>query len=348
MSAQRSQPESPAPVGDGPERSGAGPAQAPWCCQGDVPMGSDPVVCEGDAVVDGAVRVGASIRAGGSVCVGASTEHATIEAGGDIEVASAMVGGRGGSYTSGGSVRFRLANGATIHAEDNVSGELEMAGCRITCGGAVRCPIGHILGGHVTAVGGLVCGTLGSPGVGGVPTVVEVGIDDKLRRLSDRHAPTIMANLERAEKIRNKVGPLMAHMKRLTAQQRETATELLTEASMLYDETNALVTTLRGAMAESEMRAVRSVFVAAVIHPGTTIRFPAAQMIIEKAYKGPVRLVSDGRGSAAKVQAVDPTTGSVTTPKFALYADASLEALARAIAAVESAQAAAQAMRKAA
>lgn len=101
-------------------------------------------------------------------------------------------------------------------------------------------------------------------------------------------------------------------------------------------------------MAESQVRAVRSVFVAAVIHPGTTIRFPAAQMIIEKAYKGPVRLVSEGRGSSAKIQAFDPATRSVATPKFTLYADASLEALARAIAAVESAQAAAPAKCKAA
>ena len=316
--------------------------------ESDLPAGGEPVLCDGDVRVGGAVRVGASIKAGGAVRVATSAEHATISAGGDIEVAGAIVGGRGGAYTSGGSVRFRLANGATVEAEDHVSGDLEMAGCRITSGGMVRCPIGHILGGHITAAGGVVCGTLGSPGVGGVPTVVEVGIDDKLRRLSGQHVPTIVANLERAERIRTKVGPLMAHMKRLTAQQRETATELLTEASMLDDETSALVATLRGAMAESEMRAVRSVFVAAVIHPGTTIRFPAAQMIVEKAYKGPVRLVSEGKGSSAKVQAIDPCTVSVTTPKFALYADASLEALSRAIAAVESAQAAAQAMRKAA
>lgn len=306
--------------------------------EGDVAAGSPPVNAPGDILVTGSVRVGASLKAAGSITVRGSVESASLHAAHDITIDGALIGSREARIDAAGSVTARLINAATITAAHDITAQLEISSSRLIAGGAVRCPIGHILGGHLTANGGLVCGMLGSPGVGGIPTLVEVAIDDDIRRLAALHAPTILANLERIAKVRTKVQPLMAHLKHLSPQQKETATELLAEAGLLEESTYNLAGRLRSQLADSTTRAVRSAYIAAAIHPGTTIRFPSAQMIIEKPIKSPARLTCEGKGAAAKVVQTNPADRSSTIPVFSLYTDGPIAELTRALALVDQAR----------
>ena len=301
----------------------------------DLPAGSPPVSAPGNISVRGSVRAGVCVRAGGSMLIEGSVEGATLHAGADITIRGTLIGARDAHIACAGTLRARLINNADIEAEHDLWSELEIAHSRVICGGAVRCPIGHILGGHITANAGVSCGTLGSPGVGGAPTIVEVAIDEALRRASAAHCPTILANLDRITKVRTKVHPLMAHLKQLTPQQKETATELLAEAAALEEATSILAARLKTQIADSLTRAARTLFVAAAIHPGTTIRFPVAQMIVEKQTKGPFRITADGKGASAKVLMVNPADRQPISPKFSLYTDGPTAELQRALVAVE-------------
>ncbi len=330
--------ETPAPQPPaGPTPPPASPPEAPPVAtapvrveiKGDV--GAEPPVRhDGNLRICGSICTSGNVEATGSVNVGGTIEAATVKAGGDIEADGDIVGRNKGVCVSGGSVRFRSANSTSIEAVAEVVGLVEVANSRIIAGGSLRCMTGHIYGGHATVNGGVICATLGSPGAN--ETLIEVGIDEWLRRLSIQHSTAIEANLKRVQRIRSQIEPLLANQKSLTAQQKESATELLYNASELEEATEKLIQQLRGQVAASFGAAKREVTIMGKLYPGVVIRFLNVEVHIERLIKGPIKVCAEGKGGATRVVLTDLDKQEQTDMKCIGRTDPALSALMRALA----------------
>ncbi|MBX3376600.1 MAG: DUF342 domain-containing protein [Phycisphaeraceae bacterium] len=283
----------------------------------------------GDVRIGGSVCAGVSVRAGGSLHIGGTIESATVAAGGELIAEGGIVGRGKGRYTAGGSLAARSILAAHVEAGGDVTASVEIANSRLIIAGALLCETGHLYGGHATVNGGLRCGTLGSPGES--ETIVEVGIDETLRRLSAQHAAAIEANQNRIKRVRSQVEPLLAQQRALTAKQKETATELLYEAGELEERTLSLIRQLRDTVAASLAKAKLEVTVALTIHPGVLLRFPGFEARFDRAVKGPIRIFKDGKGAAARIVGTELKENTEVFIKHTPHTDPALAALFRAL-----------------
>ncbi len=283
----------------------------------------------GPVRIAGSVCAGVTLEIDGALTVSGTIESATVSVTGALDAAGGIVGRGKGRYVTGGHLTSRSIIAATIESKDDVRATVEIANSRIIAGGSLNCESGHIYGGHVTANGGVVCATLGSPGAS--ETIIEVGIDEELRRLGEKHAAEIDANQKRIQKVRSQVEPLMAQQRALTAKQKESATELLYEAGELEEKTLALIKELRGRVGASYARGKAEVVINSMLHPGVVLRFPSFEVKVERAIKGPIKFVKDGKGSAARVVLIDLRDNSEQSIKFLPWTDQLLSALFRSL-----------------
>lgn len=283
----------------------------------------------GDVQVSGSVCAGVNVRVGGSLHIAGTIESSTVAAGGDLVADGGIVGRGKGRYTATRSLTARSILAAQIEAGGNVTASVEIANSRLIVGGALVCESGHLYGGHVTVNGGLRCGTLGSPGES--ETIIEVGLDESLRRLSAQHAGVIETNQNRIKRVRSQVEPLLAQQRALTPKQKETATELLYEAGELEERTLALIRQLRESVGASLAQARPEVTIALTIHPGVVLRFPGLEARFDRAVKGPIRIFKDGKGASARIVGLDLKDNAEVFIKYIPHSDPALTALFRAL-----------------
>ena len=273
---------------------------------GDVDFAHGDIDCPGDLAVGGSILDQLKVRAAGSIRVGHAIEAAEVHAGRDLDVEGGIVGRQKGCCTAGGIVRAKFLADAHIDARGDVRIVGDISNSSITTAGAVEAPQGSILGGCVIANGGIRCAVLGSSS--GVPTIVEAGTDAALRQRATADLARLDALHQRAEKIQETVGPLMRNQKKLTAQQKEKATELLFQASEVQQQIEPDLRRLERELAESAAAGRLEIHVEQVIHPGTVVRFPGIKATIEHATAGPVIVIVRQFGRERRIMLTTPDT----------------------------------------
>jgi hypothetical protein len=123
-----------------------------------------------------------------------------------------------------------------------------------------------------------------------VRTLVELGIDDRVRQLALQHMPVIEQKRKQVIKVRTLIEPLMKNIKQLNAQQKEKATELLYDAEQTQTEADDLLQTLKNALAQSSARTREELQVQQMLYPGVTVRFSGLETTIRSPIKGPARI----------------------------------------------------------
>jgi hypothetical protein len=305
-------------------------ATSPREIRGDVGAAGGDIHHDGDLKVGGNIRGGMTVVAGGELTVGGSIDAAHVKAARSITVAGAIAGHGKGRCVSGGTVSFRIANGMEIHAAEDVVAVIEIVNCRIIAGGALKCEQGSLHGGHITANGGVICDTLGSPA--GMATLIEAGIDERLRRLGETVALEIERNLIKIHRVRTEIAPLLANQKALTAKQKETATEMLFEAGELEEKTETLIRDLRRAADAIRARGKPEVVVNKTLNPGVTVRFDGVETAITEPIAGPVRIWIKPLGHSHQIVLTDLTDNTSHSLMTSAHVDAKLAALKQAIA----------------
>lgn len=307
------------------------PSAAPRTIRGDVgPAGGD-VSHAGPLEVGGTLRDGMTIEVGGDLSVGGSIEAAAVRALGGITVAGSIAGRGKGLCFCTGPIRFRIGNGATIEASGDVHAEIEITSSRIITFGKLLCEKGQVHGGRITASGGITCDKLGSPA--GIPTLVEAGIDERLRRLGKTRAAQISRNCGKIREVRSQIEPLLTHAKSLSPSQKERATELLCQASEMEQETEKLVQALTRVVSVVRACGRSEVNVTGTLYAGVTIRLGAGvETRIGTNIAGPVKIWCKPAGRSHQVLLTELATNSVHPLETIPYSDTDLAALDRALA----------------
>lgn len=253
---------------------------------GDVDLSVGHITHPGAVVVEQDVLEGAKVEAAGDIEIIGSTEAADIVCGGTLVVHGSILGGEGRTIRASGNIHARLIMGADVEAGGDVLVEREIVNCRVKTRGKVEMPLGRLVGGEVTAHGGVRVGQLGSPGA--VRTVVIAGEDFQLEneiKQREEQADETRASLAALEEKANVV---RQRMHRLSVQQQETAMLFLVEVDRMRDSLRELCEEMDHLREESLQRARRAVGATSAVHPETFIGMDAKWLHIKDEVKGPV------------------------------------------------------------
>ena len=127
---------------------------------------------DGDVLVRGDVKPGFTITATGSVVIGGMVEHASIRAGGDINL-QGVVGNHeadaagdaddgAASIEAGGDIDVQYLHTISVRADGEVRVNREIVNCTVRAARVLTAPSGRIVGGEVTADFEIGAGSLGS------------------------------------------------------------------------------------------------------------------------------------------------------------------------------------------
>ncbi|MBQ4536824.1 MAG: DUF342 domain-containing protein [Lachnospiraceae bacterium] len=241
----------------------------------------------GSVQVNGNVAVNFSVRAKGNVIVNGVVEGAYIEAGGNIIIARGMNGMSKGVLKAGGNVVTKFLENATVEAEGYVNAGSILhsnvaAGTEIVVNGKRA----FITGGHVRADQKIEAKTIGA--VMGAPTIIEVGVDPKLKeryQQLQKEIAEIVQLIKSAQPVIANFAEKRAKGAKFSADQlryvKETATALEARKVELIQKNKEM----NDMQSIFDPRKKASVIVRGEVYPGTTIIIGDVSMVVHKDYK---------------------------------------------------------------
>lgn len=251
----------------------------------DVEANTEKIISKIPIHIAGAVR-GAPISCESSIVVEQAIEAADLQSGNDIIVGEGITGRNRAKIVAAGNIVARYCESATLEAGGDVQILTSLNHAEVRAMGRVEIAGGVILGGSLYAREGVIAKAVGNDA--GVKTLVRVGIHpDVLAAIAEKDNE-IRAKEETASRIRETVQPLMAQMKRLTAAQREKATELLAQADEISDEIEQLKAAQQEVLRRSKPDRPPSIEVESKLYEGTVLFFDELEFRVDKELRGPV------------------------------------------------------------
>lgn len=242
----------------------------------------------------GALR-GVTVECERSIVVEQAIESAELHAGNDVITAEGIVGRNRGTIIAAGSIVARYCESATLEAGGDVRILTSLNNTDLRAMGRVDISGGVIVGGTLYAREGVIAKAVGNDI--GVKTILRVGIHpDVLAAIAEKESE-IRIKQQTASRIRDTVQPLMAQMKRLTASQREKATELLAQADEISDEIEQLQADQQEMSQHARPVRPASVEVESKLYQGTILFFDDLECRVDHEMRGPVLIrLSDVKG----------------------------------------------------
>ncbi len=245
-----------------------------------------------------------------SITVGGAIEAAKVTAKGDVVVRGGILGRGKGAVEVGGDIVAKFCDEADLRAEGTIKIAREVMNSRIRCYSKVLAPRGSIIGGEVYARGGVEAVSLGSDA--NVPTSITLGIHPDILRQAAAIEAALKPKREACDRVRQAVQPLLANLKRLTATQKEQATELLFKADAAAAEIDEAASKREQMLREARADDVPYVLVSKVVHQGVTIRIGRRHTVFDKDVAGPIRIEKRKVDRVTEFVAVNQLTGSLT------------------------------------
>ena len=197
-----------------------------------------------------------------------------------------------------------------IRAGGDVRIGKEVMNCRIVTEGQLQLTRGALIGGFAYARGGAKIGSAGSDA--NVRTRLCLGIHPCTLAEMHKLEEQCRSKLDFIERIRATVKPLMANLKRLTAEQKEQATELLYKADEAEAEVRKSVERRDNLVAAGREGVSARLDVTKTIHPGVTIQIGQRSATVHKELKGPIRIEERKVDNATEIVTVNQLSGSVS------------------------------------
>lgn len=169
---------------------------------GDVDFSTGNLTVDGSLDIKGWIRSGFTVLAKGAIRVGGGIEDATVEAGADLYINGGVIGAGQGKIRSGGDIRARFFENASVQADSNVFARDSMLGCSVRANGKVLLTEGKgcVRGGSIEAIKGIEVKELGAEV--GLKTFVSVGEDTaKIRKRVANASKALKDFQQKREKI---------------------------------------------------------------------------------------------------------------------------------------------------
>ncbi|HSW45311.1 MAG TPA: FapA family protein, partial [Phycisphaerae bacterium] len=256
--------------------------------KGDVDFSTGNVDSPTDVFIGGTVRDSFKVRSAKTVSVTGAIEAAKVEAASDVQVSGGVAGRNQGRVTAGGNIATKFCSEATLNAKGDITISRECLNSRVYACGTLHMARGRFVGGFAYARQGARIKVLGNDSE--KPTSIAVGQDPVALEEAARLDEIINKKMGACATIREKVGPLLAQLKRLTPQQREKATELLYQADEIEDQVRLHKQAKEEVLAASLPKEKATLLVTSVVYPGVKVIFGDRMAVFRKERRGPVKI----------------------------------------------------------
>lgn len=289
----------------------------------DVDFSTGHISFEGDVAIGRNILDLFKVKVTGNLHVGGAIEAADVETGHDLIVHGGIVQKEKGHCKSGGTIHAKFITNSRLEADGDVIARKELANSHVVSGGRVVVEAGPLMGGHVNARTGVVCHSLGSAAC--VRTMVELGVDESLRKFPSEIAPEMEAAYKRILTIRNDIAPLLHDQKNLNAQQKERITEMMFESSEAEAKLKEDLIMWREKLHNTRTQISGEVIVQDTIYAGVAIRFGEYEAKFDKPARGPMKISLRMTDHERQIVLVNTLTGSVRVLDSHHYHDEQLE-----------------------
>ncbi len=277
---------------------------------GDVDFSTGNVDSPADVLVTGTVRDTFAVKSARSIAIRGAIEGAVVEAAGDVQVSGGIAGRQKAQVVAGGDLATKFCIEASIRAGGNVSISRECMNSRVHVAGRLLMSRGKLVGGFAYAGQGAEIAVAGNEAER--PTEIAVGLDPEALAEILRMDELLKKKAETCAKIREKVQPLMAQLKRLTPQQREKATELLYQADEIEAEINRHSEQRKTLLTPASATDRPVITVLSMIYPGVKVIFGDKMAIFRKERKGPIKLERRLLERVEEICLIERASGSLT------------------------------------
>lgn len=227
------------------------------------------------------------IEAIGDIEIHGSVENAAITTQGRLIVHGGITGGPKCRIRAAGSVQARYIQLADIEAGGDVVAEREIDQCTIKTQGAVIMAHGRIVGGDITALGGVTTDQIGSEAF--LRTTITVGEDYTIRRLIEVKKTEIAAQRENLIRISERLGPLKRMGQSVPPKLRDLLIKLLDEATKANEDIKRLEKEVEDLKTQSETLTKKEIIVRRRILPDVLIRIPPLTLLLKENVEGPIK-----------------------------------------------------------
>ncbi len=245
------------------------------------------------------------------MAVRGAIEAAVVEAGTDIQVSGGVAGRGQGKVTAGGQITSKFCEEANLRAGGDIVIISECINSRLHALGRLMIPSGKLVGGYAYAREGAEIEVLGNEA--DRATEIAIGIDPVVLATSAQTDEVVKKKREAIVKIREKIQPLMAQLKRLNPQQRERATELMYEADQMEAEILETERKKQEAIATCSPNRKVCLLVKHTVYPGVKVVLGDKMTIFRNERRGPLKVERRLVNRVEEICVVDQISGSVTT-----------------------------------
>lgn len=278
---------------------------------GDVDFESGHVDATIDVNIRGTIQDLFEVKSKKSITVGGAVQAATLWAGEDILVRGGILSRDKGSVTAEGRIAAKFCDEATVHARGDLHVTKEAINSHLYTRGMLKAVRAAIIGGEVYARNGVEVHTLGSDAC--VATRVHLGTPLAVYKQAQKTEAGFKKQEESVQKIRDTVQPLIANLRRLTAAQKEKATELLYQAGGIEADIKAKRQELEAMFAAHRPAEPPGVTVHGRICQNVVIAINNRETHFHKEFKGPLRIEQRQIKNVTEFVVVNQLTGSITT-----------------------------------
>jgi len=272
-------------------------------------------------LINGTVRDAFSVRSAKNISIRGAVEAATIEAGGDIQILGGVASRHQGTVTANGAIHTKFCAEAHLRAVGDITIARECLNSHIHTCGRLLVSQGKVVGGFAYARQGAEIKVLGNEA--DRKTEIAIGLDPAAMIQAKGIDHEIKKKKEISDKIREKVQPLLAQLKRLTPQQRERATELMYQADAMEAEIEENDKKKQEVLANSIAYGKSSLIVTSSVHPGVKVIFGNKMATFRQERRGPIKIERRLIERVEEICIIDRSSGSVTVmPSYDYEPDA--------------------------
>ncbi len=261
---------------------------------GSVGLESGHVRHPGAIVVAEDVLQGSRVSAEGDVEVRGMVEPSDIITGGRLTVRGGITGGPSVAIKATGGVKARYILEAVIEAGEDVEAETEILHSTIRTRGRLAAPGARLVGGSVSALGGIEVQQAGSPS--SVPTKLTAAEDPQLEQAVKLQEERMASYAEQIRRIEQAIAPIESQGSNVPLEKQRALDGLrakLTEFKEGEAEARKEIAAIRE---ESDKRTRKHIHIGKVVYPDTILRIGGVSHRVIDLVKGPVKaILHDGQ-----------------------------------------------------
>ena len=279
--------------------------------EGDVDFDSGNINATSEVYVRGNVRDLFEVKGKKTITIGGAVEAALVQADEDVIVHGGILGRFKGSVTAKGKIVAKFCDEANLRADGDIQLGSEAINSTVFTWATLLSERAAVIGGEAYARQGAEVHAIGSEAC--VPTRIAVGTHLSVFKKVQDIDTECRKQQEKVEKIRQMIQPLLAELKRLTSDQKETATQLLHQAGEIALQIKAKRKQQSELLEASRPAEPPYVTVTGKIYQNAVIIIDNREIHFHNDVKGPIRVEKCKVRNVTEVVAVNQLTASVET-----------------------------------